>query len=320
MLLNRGVFLDLGSVDNGDLDLEPLSSVLPHWSWHDSTAPHQINQRMTDAEVVVSNKVVLGRDVLTSARQLKLVTVAATGTNNVDLSACRDLGIMVCNARDYATEAVAQHTLGLILNLLTGQPFYRDRVRTGDWSSAQQFCLFDRPIMQAAGLNLGIVGHGVLGARVAELARCLGMNVLISERRGENLRPDRHAFDDVVAHADLISIHCPLTEETEGLIDAAVMRRMKQSAFLINTARGGIVDEQDLAECLRQGEIAGAGIDVLSVEPPPPDHPLLAADIPNLILTPHNAWATRDTRQALVEQIARMIRAYERDLVINRVV
>lgn len=320
MLLNRGVFLDLGSVDNGDLDLEPLSSVLPHWSWHDSTAPRQVNQRMTDAEVVVSNKVMLDRDVLASARQLKLVTVAATGTNNVDLSACQDLGIMVCNARDYATEAVAQHTLGLILNLLTGQPFYRDRVRAGEWSSARQFCLFDRPIRQAAGLNLGIVGHGVLGARVAELARCLGMNVLISERQGQNLRPERHAFDDVVAHADVISIHCPLTEETEGLFDAAVMRRMKRSALLINTARGGLVDEQDLADCLRQGEIAGAGIDVLSVEPPPPEHPLLAVDIPNLLLTPHNAWATRDTRQALVEQIARMIRAYERDQPFNRVV
>jgi len=318
--LTRGVFLDLGSVDNADLVLESLRKSLLAWDWHDSTAPHEIPGRIANAEVVISNKCMLDRAVLEAARRLRLVAVAATGTNNVDLEAARQRGITVCNCRDYGTESVTQHTLALILNLLTGQVFYRDRVRMGDWSRAQHFSLFDRPVRQVAGLNLGIVGYGVLGRSVAEGARCLGMNVLVAEHRGRPLRQNRHAFEDVLAHADVISIHCPLTEDTRGLFDRAALRRMKPSAILINTARGGIVDETDLADCLREGVIGGAGIDVLSVEPPPPDHPLLANDIPNLLLTPHNAWASRTARQALVDQLAQVIRAFARGQPIHRVV
>ncbi len=319
MLLNRGVFLDLGSVDNDDLDLRPLSRLLPDWQWHEQTSPSERAARLAQADVAVSNKVVLDRNTLQAAPNLKLIAVAATGTNNIDLEAAREHGIMVCNSRDYATEAVTQHTLALILNLITGQVFYRDRVQAGDWGRARHFSLFDRPIRQLSGLNLGIIGHGVLGKSVAERARCLGLNILVSERKGHKPRGDHHAFDDVVAHADVISIHCPLTEETRGLFDRRVMQRMKPGAVLINTARGGIVDEVDLAACLRAGVIGGAGIDVLSVEPPPSDHPLLATDIPNLILTPHNAWATRSARQALVMQLAKIIHAFERDQPINRV-
>jgi len=318
--LNRGVFLDLGSVDNADLVLEPLRRSLDTWVWHDATAPDEIADRIDQAEVVISNKCVLDRTVLESARSLKLVAVAATGTNNVDLEAARARNIAVCNCRDYGTESVSQHTLALILNLLTGQVFYRDRIRAGDWASAPHFSLFDRPIRQAAGLNLGIVGYGVLGRRVAEQARSLGMNVLVADHRGRAPRRDRHAFEDVLAHADVISIHCPLTAETRNLFDRAAMQRMKPSAILVNTARGGIVDEADLAACLREGVIGGAGIDVLSVEPPPADHPLLAPDIPNLLLTPHNAWASRAARQALVDQLAQVIRAFARGQPMHRVV
>lgn len=276
-------------------------------------------ERIADANVVISNKCVLDRSALSRAVTLKLIVIAATGTNIVDLEAAEEFDITVCNARDYATAAVTQHTITLILNLLSSQPAYRDRVLAGDWSKTDQFCLLDLPIRQIAGLSLGIIGHGVLGKSVADMARKLGMTVLIAERRGQNPRGDHLAFEDVIAHCDVISIHCPLTDETKGLFDRAMMQRMKRSAILINTARGGIVDETDLVSCLQDGIIAGAGIDVLTEEPPPVDHPLLAAGIPNLILTPHNAWASKTARQALLDQLASVIRAFERGQPINRV-
>jgi glycerate dehydrogenase len=319
LLLNHGVFLDLGSVDNHDLELESLSASLDDWVWYEQTSSEEVAARVAPAEMVISNKVSLDRDTLHQAECLKLIIVAATGTNNVDLEAARQQGIVVCNCRDYATEAVTQHVISSILNLATGQVFYRDRVRRGEWSLAEHFCLFDRPIRQVADLNLGVVGFGVLGKSVAATAQRLGMNVLVAERKGKPTRPDRHPFEDVIKHADVISIHCPLNEETNGLIDREVMSRMKSTAVLVNTARGGIVQETDLADCLREGLISGAAIDVLSKEPPPPDHPLLSDDIPNLILTPHNAWASRKARQALIDQIVRLIHGFERDQVINRV-
>lgn len=319
MLLDRGVFLDLGSLDNGDLDLRVLKASVDDWRFHPHTAPGEVAERIARAQLVVTNKVMLDRALIHSAPDLALIAVAATGTNNVDLDTARARHITVCNVRDYATEAVAQHTLMLLLSLLTGGPFYHRRVVSGDWSRARHFSLFDRPIREAQGLVLGIVGHGVLGRRVAEMGRCLGMDVLLAERRGQPPRPERHAFDDVVVHADVISLHCPLNEETRNLIDRSVMERMKPGAILINTARGGIVNERDLAGCLREGLIAGAGIDVLGEEPPPTEHPLLADDIPNLLVTPHNAWASRRARQALVDQLARIIHAFERGQPFNRV-
>jgi glycerate dehydrogenase len=318
--LNTGVFLDLGSVDNGDLDTGRLGRSLPAWRWHEATGPSECAQRIAGAQVVISNKVVLDRAILAGAESLRLVAVAATGTNNVDLEAAAEHDIMVCNARDYGTGSVTQHTITLILNLLSSQAAYRDRVLKGDWSRAQQFCLLDLPIREVSGLSLGIIGHGVIGRSVASLARKLGMNVLVAERRGRKPRGDHLAFEDVVAHSDVISIHCPLNDETRGLFDRAMMQRMKRSAILINTSRGGIVDEHDLAGSLRDGIIAGAGIDVLTTEPPSCDHPLLQGDVPNLLVTPHNAWASRRARQALLDQLASVIRAFERGQPLNRLV
>jgi glycerate dehydrogenase len=320
MVLERGVFLDLGSVSSRDIDLGALEEALPEWQMHDFTEPAGCAARIADASVVVSNKCMLDREALSGAVALKLIAVAATGTNNVDLAAAREYGIAVCNSRDYATEAVTQHVMALILNLLNGQPFYRDRVRAGAWGAQPHFSLFDRPIREMAGLNLGIVGYGTLGRSVAGRAKMMGMNVLVAERRGQPPRGDHLPFEDVIANCDVVSIHCPLNDETRGLFDRAVMEGMKPEAILVNTARGGIVDEQDLADCLREGIIGGAGIDVLTCEPPPADHPLLAEDIPNLILTPHNAWASRKARQALVDQLARIIHAFEKGQPINRVV
>jgi glycerate dehydrogenase len=306
----RGVFLDLASVDNGDLDRSTLAACLPRWDWHADTAAGAVSDRIRGAEIVISNKTPLDHRALGAAGALRLVAVAATGTNNVDLAAAREFGVTVCNIRDYCNEAVAQHAITLLLNLLTGQPWYRDRVRRGDWSASRHFTLHDRPIREARGLALGLIGYGSLGQAVAGKARALGMQVLVAERRGRAPRPGRLTFEQVLRQADAVSVHCPLNEETRHLLGREQLRSMKPTALLINTARGGIVDEQALADSLRAGELAGAGVDTLSVEPPPTDHPLLAADIPNLLLTPHNAWASRPARQAALDQLAAVIQAF----------
>jgi len=316
----KGVFLDVETLDCGDLDRVPLQASLPQWQWHEFSNQADVALRIADAAVVVTNKCQLNRAGLQQARQLQLVAVSATGCNNIDLVAAAELGITVCNIRNYASDAVAQHSITLMLNLLTAQPWYWQSVRNGDWSRSRQFCLANRPIRQARGLNFGIIGYGVLGQATARLAAALGMNVLVAEHKGAAVRPGRVAFAEVIQEADVLSIHCPLSARTEGLIDSAVLSAMKPDAILINTARGGIVVEQDLADALRRGVIAGAAIDTLSVEPPPPDHVLLAPDIPNLIVTPHNAWASRTARQAAVDQVAKGITAFVTGNVMNRVV
>ena len=319
-ILMKGVFLDVETLDCGDLDRALLQASLAHWQWHEFSERAHIAGRIVNAGVVVSNKCELNRAALQQARDLQLVAVAATGTNNVDLQAAADLGITVCNIRDYASDAVAQHTITLMLNLLTALPWYWQSVRNGDWSRSRQFCLTDRPIRQARGLNFGVIGYGVLGQATARLAAALGMNVLVAEHKGVAARPGRVAFAEVIREADVLSIHCPLSARTEGLIDHTVLSAMKPEAILINTARGAIVVERDLADALRKGVIAGAAIDTLSVEPPPPDHVLLAPDIPNLIVTPHNAWASRTARQAAMDQVAKVITAFVAGTAINRVV
>jgi glycerate dehydrogenase len=320
MTVSQGVFLDLGSVDNGDLDTRKLDRSLPGWQWFDFTRADEVAERIRMADVVVTNKCVLDRQSLKQAGNLKLIAIAATGTNVVDLEAAVELGITVCNVRDYATGSVAQHVITLILNLVTAQPFYADRVRRGEWSIGRQFSMHDQPIRELHELQLGVVGYGVLGKAVARLARKLDMNVLVAEHRGRAPRPDRLRFKDMLRAADVISIHCPLNEETDGLFDQRTFRAMKSTAVLINTARGGIVVEEDLADALRTGEIAGAGVDTLSTEPPPADHPLLAADIPNIIVTPHNAWASKAARQACLDQLATVINTFDHAVPVNRVV
>jgi len=317
--VSQGVFLDLASVDDGDLDGCALDRSLAGWQWYAQSSAHQVPERIETAEVVVTNKCVLNHDLMAGAKKLKLIVIAATGTEIVDLEAAAKLGITVCNIRNYATQSVAQHVITLILNLVTAQPYYLDRVRQGDWSRAEQFSLHDRTIHELADLQLGIVGYGVVGKEVARLARALGMTVLVAGRRGSEPRFDRLDFSKVMAVADVISVHCTLNNKTRGMFDRAVLRSMKPGAVLINTARGGIVNEQDLADSLRAGEIGGAGVDTLSVEPPPADHPLLAKDIPNLIVTPHNAWASRTARQACLDQLAEVIIAYRHGQPINRV-
>ena len=318
-VLQKGVFLDLETVDNGDLDRGRLSSCVAHWDWHEFSQAQQIAARIRTADVVISNKCVLDRAALETAGNLKLIALAATGTNNVDLEAASELGITVCNIRDYASNSVAQHAITLMLNLLTAQPWYWQSVRHGAWSNSRQFCLNDRPIREFRGLVFGVIGYGALGRATAELADAMGMKVLIAERKGRAVRGGRVSFDELVQKTDVLSIHCPLTQETLGLIDREVMQSMKPGVLLINTARGGIINEEHLAEALREGIIGGAGVDTLGVEPPPRDHPLLAPDIPNLIVTPHNAWASRAARQAAVDQLVELIQAFAAGAPLNQV-
>jgi len=303
-------FLDAESLGPG-LDLASLRTAAAEWQWHDRTAPDEVPARVTDAEVIVTNKVPVGEEAFATARKLRLVCVAATGVNNVDLDAAARHGITVCNATGYSTPAVVQHTIALLLALATRLGDYRGAVRAGRWQQSPHFCLLDYPITELSGKVLGIVGHGALGQGVAAVATALGMDVRVAARPGsDRVPPGRVPFDELLASADAISLHCPLTRETRGLIGAAELARMKRSAFLLNTARGGIVDETALADALRAGEIAGAGFDVLTEEPPRNGNPLLADDIPNLVLTPHCAWGTHGARQRLVEQVAENIRAF----------
>lgn len=306
-----GVFLDRDSLDHNDLQFDELTATLPEWRMYEATEPHQVAERITDAQVVISNKVVLDEALLSSAAELKLIAVAATGTNNVDIAAATRLGITVCNVRRYATPSVVQHVFALLLNLSRHLDDYRQAVQRGRWQQSGRFCLLDYPIRELSGLKLGIVGYGELGEAVARAAtQAFGMDVLLAQRPGAPAQQGRIPLHELLPQVDVLSLHCPLTDATRGLIGVNELALMKPDAILINTARGGIVDEPALAAALRSGKLAGAGIDVLAVEPPEEDSPLLAGDIPNLIVTPHIAWASRESRQRLTDQLAANIRAF----------
>lgn len=313
-------FLDADSLDAGDLDWSTLHAVLPQLECHARTAPDQVAERIRGRKVVITNKVVLDAALLDGADRLSLVCVAATGTNNVDIEAARKRGITVCNIRDYATPSVVQHTLALILALRTRLPAWQDRVRNGEWSRSSHFCLLDPGIEELHGQTLGIIGHGTLGQAVARAAECLGLRVLISERPGSTtIRPGRLPFLVVLETADIISLHAPLTPETHHLFNRETLARMKPGALLINTARGALVEPQDLRAALVSGHLGGAGVDVLDPEPPRADHPLLADPPPNLIVTPHVAWASRAARQRLLDQLANVVRHWQAGTPINEV-
>jgi glycerate dehydrogenase len=314
----RGVFLDSGSLHPGDLDLAELEAVA-EWTFHPHSDPATVVQRIAGAEVVITNKVVLDADTLAAAPHLKLVAIAATGTDNVDLEAARRLGIAVTNVVGYATPAVTQHVFALLLALITRLSDYSESVRTGRWSDSRHFCLLDWPIDELAGRTLGIAGLGELGRSVANVARAFGMDVRIARLPGRPADPERTPLAELLPELDALSLHCPLTDETRGLIGADALARLPDHALLINTARGGIVDGEALAESLRAGTIGGAGLDVLEPEPPPRDHPLLAPDLPNLIVTPHVAWASRQARQRLTAELAANIRAFASGESRNRV-
>ena len=309
-MLPKIVFLDRATVS------VPLREVaLPHeWLAYPATASlDEAVERLQGATIVVTNKVPISAELLRRVPTLKLVAVAATGYNVIDLDACRAQGVTVCNIRDYASTGIGEHCLMLMLALRRQLLAYRRRLMAGDWQKAPGFCLQEPALHELKGSTLGIVGGGVLGRGLAELAGALGMRVLFSERKGAaQVRPGHVPFSDLLAVADVLSLHCPLTPETRHLIGAAELAMMKRSAILINTARGGIVDEAALLDALQRGVIAGAGVDVLSEEPPRHGNPLLEVDLPNLIVTPHIAWASVETVEILAEQLIGNIEAFLR--------
>jgi len=315
----RGVVLDTDSLCPRDLDLSALRNSLPHWQFHGFTEPSQTAARIRGADVVVTNKVVLDAGLIADADKLKLICVAATGTNNIDLAAAAQRGIPVCNARGYATASVAEHVFGLLLTLTRQLDDHRARVQRGEWSASRFFCVFGQPIGELAGRTLGIVGFGELGHAVARLAEAFSMKVLIAQRPGGDSRPGRIPLREMLAQVDVLSLHCPLSEATRGLIGEQELRQMKRGAILINTARGGIVDEAALLRVLREGHLGGAALDVLEAEPPSARHPLTDAGLPNLILTPHIAWASQPARQRLIDEVAANIRAFVEGRPRNRV-
>lgn len=305
----RAVFLDAASLQPADLDLRPLFTLPLELTLYDHTAPAETAARLREAHIAITNKTVLDAAVLAACPALRLIAVTATGTNNIDTAAAAARGIGVANVQGYGTQAVAQHTLALLLALSNRLLDYHHAVREGRWCASPTFCLMDYPVRDLAGSTLGIIGYGELGRAVARLAQAFGMRVLVAEgHRGPEA--GRVPLAMLLREADAVSLHTRLTPQTEKLIDAARLAQMKPGALLVNTARGGLIDEPALADALRCGQLGGAALDVLAAEPPPPDHVLLAPDLPNLLLTPHCAWISRGARQRLLEATVANIRAF----------
>ncbi len=282
------------------------------WRDYPATAPDQVLERLRGATIAVTNKVVLRGDVLAQLPELKMVAVAATGTDNVDLAACRARGIVVANIRNYSLVSVPEHCFTLMLALRRNLRAYVADVEAGRWEHSNRFCLLDHPIGDLAGTRLGIVGFGALGRRVAQIGQAFGMQVCTTSRSPVN-EPGvtQLALDELLATSDVVSLHLPLSQQTRHMIGARELGLMKPTALLINTARGGLVDEAALAEALMRRTIGGAGFDVLSQEPPGQDNPLLGLRLPNFILTPHVAWASAGAMQTLADMLVENIEAWE---------
>ena len=276
------------------------------WSEFGETPPGEVVERLAPATIAICNKLPLRAETLSQLPKLRLIAVAATGVDNVDLAYCRSHNIAVCNTRGYAVNSLPEHALMLMLALRRNLMAYRDDVKAGRWHEAKQFCLLDHPIGDLRGATLGIVGFGTLGKSMAQLGRAVGMEVIVA------VRDDRAGFEEVLRRSDVLSLHCPLTEETKNLIGADELAQMKPDAILINTARGGLIDDHALIDALKKGRLAGAGIDVLRNEPPREGNPLLEVDLPNLIVTPHNAWASRQAMQTLADQLVDNLEAFVR--------
>jgi glycerate dehydrogenase len=319
---SRIVFLDAATY--GDISLKRFTE---RWSCtiHQTSDPSDTIPRLLGHTVAVTNKVAFDKTVLNSpqAKDLKLIAVAATGTDIIDRAEAARLGVKVCNVPGYATPSVAQFTMALILELATRAGRYGDDVKRGEWQKSRVFSLLTHPTVELAGKKLGIIGYGNIGRSVAEMARGLGMEILVAARAGAEppTAPDRIPLNQLLREADVVSLHCPLTPETKSLINRESLSLMKSTAFLINTARGALIDEAALVEALRKKRIAAAALDVITAEPPPADHPIIraACELDNLIVTPHTAWSTREARERLLREVEENIAAFLQGRDRNRV-
>ena len=282
------------------------------WKDYDRTTPEQLVERLKDADIALVNKVKFQRPAIEALPRLKLIAVAATGNDNIDIAACKERGIIVSNIRGYALHTVPEHAFTLILALRRGLIGYRQDVVNGEWQKAAQFCFFNHPINDLHGQRLGIIGEGVIGQGVANIARAFGMQVMFAAHKGvQGLGPLYTPWDEVIETSDVITLHSPLTPQTRNMIALPEFKRMKRNMVIVNTARGGLINEEDLATALREKLIAGAGVDVPSPEPPPRDSTLMKLlDLPNFILTPHTAWASHEAITSLCNQLIDNVEAF----------
>lgn len=320
MSLPMVVFLDRSTI--------PLQIELPQlpfdhqWLEYDLTSPDQIVERLQDAQIVITNKVVLDRAVLSRLPKLKMIAIAATGFNNVDVKCCQELGIAVANVQGYATQSVPEHVIAMMFALKRNLKGYHNDIAAGEWQRNKQFCFFTHPISDTAGSTLGVMGSGALGQATATLAKALGMQVLFAERKGaQQCREGYVPFEQVLATSDVVTLHCPLNEQTRHLIGRQELNSMKPSSIIINTGRGGLVDEEALVDALKQGVIRGAGFDVFTDEPADESNSLIAnMHLPNLLLTPHIAWGSDSSIQNLANILIDNIIAFTEGREQNRVV
>jgi glycerate dehydrogenase len=308
----QGVILDFDSVGPADLDLSKLYELPVQWTVYPNCLASQVAERIASADIVLINKAPILAPQIESASELKLISIFATGTNIIDLNAARARGIVVSNAIGYGTGSVVQHVWSLILALTTNLDGYRKAAMDGSWEESDFFCVMDFSVRELQGKVIGILGAGELGSGVAKIAEAFGMQVVFAALPGRSYSPqaNRILFKDLLTKADIVSLHCPLTKDTAGLISTEELGLMKDSAILINTARGALVDEHALKKALQERTIAGAATDVLSVEPPVDGNVLLDESIPNLIITPHVAWIAHESRQRLVDQVAGNVEAF----------
>ena len=303
------VILDAYAANPGDMSWDEFAA-LGELTVYDRTAPEDVAARIGDAEVVFINKVRLTDEIFAACPNLKLVSILATGYNIVDLAAAKRRGITVCNVPGYSTRAVVQMTFALLLEICQQVGLHSGAVHTGQWQSCPDFCFWDRPLIELDGKTMGIVGYGAIGSAVGTVAQALGMKLLVTARH-EKPVPEGARFvslPELLAQSDVVSLHCPQTAENARMIDAGALAQMKDGAILINTARGGLLDEQAVADALRSGKLLAAGMDVVSAEPIRADNPLLTA--PNCFLTPHIAWAPLETRRRLQAISAENLRAF----------
>ena len=311
------VVADAATVVGNGIDLEFLKE-FGEVTVYDLTSPEQLIPRLQEADAVICNKTRITADVMAACPRLRYIGLFATGFNNIDVAYAADHGVTVCNVPGYSTEAVAQHTFALLLAITDRVHEYNETVARGDWVRSRTFAYFPIPLTELCGKTMGIVGYGAIGRRVGDMARAFGMRVLVHGRRPiPDTDVEQVPFEELLERADVVSMHCPLNADSEGMMDAAAFARMKPGAIFINTSRGGLVDETALRAALDSGHLMGAGVDVLQVEPMTEECPLLGA--PNCIITPHIAWAGVETRRRLMGVVAENIRRYLAGKPINRV-
>lgn len=302
----KAVLLDGHTINPGDLSWAPIEELCDEFTVYEKTDPDQIAQRIAGCDIVMTSKLRFTPEIMKAATDLKYIGVTATGYNNIDVAGATDLGIAVTHVPAYSTDAVAQHTIALMLELTNHVGLHSRGVHEGRWARSEYFCYWDEPVTLLAGKSLGIIGYGAIGKRVAEIAKALGMEINIYSRDAK-----------ATVGSDLLTLHCPLTEENAKMIDEGFISRMKPGAFLINTARGGLVDEEALADALKSGKLAGAAVDVLTMEPPAEDNPLIGLD--NCIITPHIAWIPKEMRQKVIDILAENLDSWLKGGRLNRV-